>query len=420
MKPTGRPLRLNAAGRSAALATILLLAALSAFGPRPASAGFTETMPASTFMLDVSYTHSWLSESYDNGGNRTTLIKEIERYEPGGGKQGVLIPNVDVQYQILLMQLQYGILDNLSLGIGIPLVLRTRVVPDFGWEEGSYQPQLGRPYSQDDFWSWASSMGQPKPGTWEGNKAVLSDLIVGARLRFSDWIAPVREAGVGLALMVSGAIPTGKQADPENPLAAGTTMWDLHSQGDIGIHLSLDKSFKESLDDRLILGLDLFYEVFLPHTYKSAKGEKNPLLLGYRPYVGHTYTIDPGDFLGFSVQTDVVAVKGPARATWLSGQDEKRAEKLPPLLTVSLRYTFCYLLQSDWESKSDLWDYDQETRWRPGYKNILSGTILLSFLRLGAPLQVYASYRTLRLIPGRNTRAADILAGGIRIPLKFW
>ena len=61
---------------------------------------------------------------YDDTGRLTPLIDEIERYEPGGGWQGTIVPDVLVHYGVLVSQLQYGLLDDLSLGPGTTLVQR--------------------------------------------------------------------------------------------------------------------------------------------------------------------------------------------------------------------------------------------------------------------------------------------------------
>ena len=390
------------------------------WAPSALAAGFTETLPAGTFMLDISYNRSWLSHAYDNSGNFSPLIDKIYRYEPGGGLQGIITPDVSVTYQILVMQLQYGLLDNLSLGIGVPLVLSSTVDPALKWTPGDYQQVLGRPYSEKDFWDWAGSMGQPKPGRWTGNQGTLSDIILGLKYRFTDRFTRFRDAGFAASAMVTGALPTGSPPDPEEILAAGTTSWDLHTQGELGAHLSLDKTFKESLDDRLTLGLDVFYEAFFAHRMVTPRGTIHPLLLNYAPYVGDHYTFDPGDFSGFSFQADVTPYKGPVRASWLSGGDGVRAAAFPPMVAVSLRYTFTYIQQSDWHSASELWDWDHEKLWRPGYKNILNNRLTVSLLRVGAPVQLYLNCRTLTLLPGKNTRAADVLAAGIQVPVKFW
>jgi hypothetical protein len=165
---------------------------------------------------------------------------------------------------MVVTQVQYGILDELSVGIGIPVVLRTTVDPRFSWIAGDYQQQLGRAYSQADFWAWANSMGQPTPTAWVGNQGTLSDIILGARWRWTDRIQSIKGGSFASAIMFSGAIPTSSQADPENLLAAGTTMWDLHTQGDLNFDIAIDYTFKKELDDRLTLGLDIFYDIFLP------------------------------------------------------------------------------------------------------------------------------------------------------------
>jgi len=401
-------------------ASLLLLCMLLLFIPGRAIADLTETLPEKTLLLDVSYMHSWLSKAYDNNWNSTSLIDEIERYEPGGGLQGVLTPDAKVQYSILLMQLNYGILDDLSVGIGIPLVLYSSVSPQFSWDSGDYQPTIGRAYSEQDFWDWAASMGQPKPGDWSGNKGKLSDINLGLRFKWTHRIDAVREAGWASTLTITGALPTGSQKDPEEITSAGTGMWDLHSQGELCFHLAVDKSFEKELDDRLTLGMDFFYEVFFEHDYTSPRGTKNPLLLNQALYIGEEYSINPGDFSGFSFQADITPYKGPARQTWLTRRSGNDPNTLPPVFSFALRYTFVHIQQSDWTSNSVLWDYDQEDNWRPGAKNILYAQLNFAFLRLGAPLIVYAGFRTLSLIPGKNTRSSDVLNVGIRVPMKFW
>lgn len=384
-----------------------------------ASAGFTETLPAKTFMLDVAHNHAWLKNGYDNEGNKTQLIDTYYRYEPGGGLQGIIIPDASVTYDIVVPQLRYGILDYLSVAVAVPIVARSTVKPRLSWVSGDYFWPLGRAYSESDFWTWADSMGQPKPGGWSGNRGVLSDIVLGFRYRFSEHLKTLSKYGIALAMTIFGALPTGRQKDPELVTATGTTSWELNFQGELGIHLSLDKSFK-SLDNRLLIGLDLFYEVFFKHTYDTARGTVNPLISNFQPYVGDTYALDPGDFKGISLQVDVVPWRGPARGNWLTRGSAEKAAKLPPLLTLSFRYTYTHVGQSDWQSNSALWDWEQEKMWRPGYKNRLSFTMLVSLLRVAVPLQIYVSYNNLSWIPGKNVRAADVLSVGVRAPLKFW
>ena len=401
-----------------ASAPLLILALLIL--PCAAFAGFTETLPAGTWLVDIGFVMSDLNSKWDNENKRVPLIDDLKQFEPGAGIQGILKPEARAQLGVLVNQLHYGVFDNWLVGVGIPVLAYTKVDPKFNWEKGDYQWNLGRPYSEEDFWQWAGSMGQPKPEKWEGNKGVLGDIQLGLRYRFTDKSEWFRDKGLAMAVLLMGALPTGSQPDPEEVISAGTTSWDLHANGDLGIHLSMDKFFKESLDDRLTLGFEVFYEALLPHRYTSPTGEISPLMLNFRPFTGKHYTIDGGDFSGFSFQTDVVPFKGPALATWLVKGDTSQAEKLPPLLTLSLRYTFNHLQQTDWNSESPIWDWDRERLWRPGYKNILWGQMVVSLLRVGAPIQPYVAYRNLSWIPGKNARAPDVLMMGTRVLLKFW
>jgi hypothetical protein len=400
--------------RCLARATVLLVLLVGG----PAHARLTQTLPRKTFLLDLAYNYSLVKNAFDDHGRKTQLLDRIQRYEPGGGMQGTIIPDARVTYHVVVPQLQYGITDSLSLGLAVPVVGMTQVEPRLGWEPGDYHWWLGRAYTEEDFWAWAASMGQGKPGTWRGNRGAVSDLVLGLRWRFSDLAPVLGRHGVGLALTLLGALPSGRPRDPEQIVSAGTTSWDLHFQGELGVHLAVDKVL-QSTGSRLTLGLDLFYEAFFRHRYTAPEGKIHPLLLNLRPYVGKTYTIDPGDFLGFMVQAEVVAVKGPIRSSWLTRRTPS-PEALPPLLSLSVGYSFTYLYQSDWRSDSPLWDFTQEKLWRPGFKNRLIFEAVLSFLRLGAPLQLYVQYKNLSWIPGRNCRASDVVGVGLRGPLKFF
>ncbi len=390
--------------------------------PDSAKAGFTETLPEGTFMLEEVFYYSWLNDTWKNDGELGPLINDIERFEPGGGQQGVLSAAADVKFMMLVTKLQYGITDSFSLGIGIPVVLETSIDPNLKWEPGDYQPQLGRPYSEEDFWLWAESFGETKPTKWVGNKGDLSDIVLGLRWRFTDFFHWCKENGFHSALAISGVIPTGKNADPERLVTAGTSMWDLASQGDLTFHLGFDKTFEKELDGRLTIGIEGFYEVFFKRELTAATGTIHPLMLHNAPYVGDTYHVKPGDYSGVSLQIDGVLVKGPALGTWITGGDASKAEKLPPLLTASIQYSFMHQQQTDYDSNSPLWDWDKEEDWRPGYRNPLTFTLLFSFLRVGAPFQLYGTYRTNRLLPGKNCRASQIVNAGIRIPIpiNFW
>lgn len=403
---------MRAAARLIALAVVLL--------PATVWAGFAETLPQGTWLLDMAYLRSELDSKWNNRGQRVPLIDEIKRYEPGAGSQGVLKPDAQATLNIMALQMMYGIFDAWSLGFGVPIMISTVVDPRFSWEEGDYQWGLGRSYSEEDFWVWAGSMGQPKPGRWEGNKGVLGDFQIASRWRFTDSFKSFRDAGVAMALLVGAVIPTGRQPDPEEVVTAGTTSWDFHSNGDLMFHVGVDKYFEKSLDGRLTLAVDVFHEIFLPKTYEAPVGSKNPLMLNFAPFTGKHYTIDGGDFTGYSLQADIVPIKGPALGTWLVKGDAAKAEALPPLLTLNLRYTYIHLMQSDWESDSKIWDWDREKEWRPGYKNMLWGQAVVSLLRVGLPLQPYVNYRNLTWIPSKNCRAPNVYGVGTRLLMKFW
>ncbi|MBM4319115.1 MAG: hypothetical protein FJ125_03945 [Deltaproteobacteria bacterium] len=397
----------------------LLLAPLL-LAPAPARAGFTETLPQGVFLLEGAYYHSTLDRAYDDAGNVRPIIDEIPRYEPGGGKQGVIRPEAEVDFRIMVWLLQYGLLDWLSIGVGVPVVMASEVQPNLGWEPGDHQPALGHPYSEEEFWQWAASMDQPKPGSWSRDEPTLSDVVCGLRYRFSEHLPSLQGSGFAMALHAAYALPTGEPPDPEEVVAAGTTSWDLHSQGELQLHLAAEQTFGESLDGRLTLGLDLFYEAFLEREYTTPTGKKHPLLLNQEDYAGPTYTLDPGDFWGAAVQATVVPWKGPLLATWLSRGGSPAARGFPPLLSLSLLYRHTRIGQSDWNSRSPLWDWQHEMSWRPGYKNILEGRITLSLLRIGAPLQLYLGYRDQQLIGGKNSRPSNVLSAGLQLLARLW
>lgn len=389
--------------------------------PAVSSAGFTETVPKNTFIVDESFVLSWVRGAWDDDGQRAALVDELELYEPGGPLQGILTPDPHVRQMVLINQLQYGLTDWLTIALGVPVVLRSEVDPRFGWTPGEYQSRLGRVYSQDDFWDWAAGMGQVKPGTFDGNHGVLSDLVLGARWRFSDHLPWLSEHGLALSLMLTGVIPTGRAPDPDEVISVGTTLWDLFAQGDLGAHLGLDKTFARELDGRLALGVDVFYEAFLPRTRRAPTGgTDNKLLLNQAPYVGETYRVKPGDWSGAALQVSTVPWQGPSRGSWLTGGDEQKAARLPPLLTLTIGYRFLHMQQTDWSSHAPHWDWKREEDKRPGWRHTLSARASFSFLRLGAPLQVYVSYANSSWLPGKNAIAPDMLTTGVQVPLKFW
>jgi hypothetical protein len=382
----------------------------------------TQVLPQGAFSLDLAYLRTALDKQW--GGNRRamSLIDDIPRYEPGGGLQGILRAKPVAEFDFLLVQALYGVTDSLSLGVSVPILMRSTITTNIAWEPGDYQPQLGRAYSLEDFWSWALSMGQGRvPDRAVDTRFRLADIVLGAKYllpRF-EWM---KANHFRWSTQLNVALPTGTNADPEEAVSVGTNLWELHAAGDVELHLAADKHFfvDEHGVYRLNVGADVFYAFFRPRLYQAGKGLKNPLLNNNAFYVGDTYWIDPGDWVAGTVSVDAVPIIGPTRASIVSGGSFEKAQALPPLLTLSASFTYVSTMQSDWQSGSALWDWDREKVWQPGEKNVFRFTGTVSLLRLGLPLQVYASYRSQDIIPGRFTRPANVFTAGVRAIAKFW
>ena len=398
-----------------ALACLVVLAS-------SAHAAETTTIPQGTFVLDVGYLHSTINKRWDGNRNGRPLIDDLLRYEPGGGLQGTLSAQPNALYQAALFQLGYGITDWLTVALYVPLILATTVETNFKWAPGDFQSQLGRQYSEDDFWQWAGSLGQPRPpAKWVGNRSTFADIIVGLRALVPQ-LGFMKAMGLKFAGTLQVAIPTGRPPDAEEVVAAGTTTFDLHSYGDVEVHLSWDRPFLVDAHDvaRLNVGGDFFFSWYRAKTLVASTGRKNPLLSTYSPYIGDTYVQDPGDWVGGTVSVEGSPFLGPTFATLVSGGKLERAHTFPPLITLMVSYTYVATGQSRWYSNSAIWDYDREKFWQPGDKNIFRFGLTVSLLRVGVPVQLYAQYRAQDLIPGRFTRPANVLSAGARVILKFW
>ncbi len=399
-----------------ALLLALVVCALSA------QAAETTTLPKGTFAIDVSYLHSSINKRWDGKRNGLSLIEDIPRYEPGGGLQGILSANPTALYQGVLFQVTYGITDWLTAALYAPLIVQSTVETHFAWKEGDFQSQLGRRYSEDDFWAWAGSLGQPKPPSrWVGNRNTFADIILGLRAAIPQ-VSFMKTLGLKFAGTLQVALPTGTPPDPEEVVTAGTTAFDLHSYGDVEVHASWDRPFL--IDSygvpRLNLGGDFFFSWFRAKTLVTPTGARNPLLLTYAPYVGPTYVQDPGDWVGATLSVDASPFLGPTYATLVSGRDIEKARAFPPMLTLTVSYSYIAVGQSRWYSESAIWNYDREKLWQPGDKNIFRFGATVSLLRVGVPVQLYAQYRAQDIIPGRFTRASNVITAGARVIVKFW
>lgn len=379
----------------------------------------TSTLPANTFIVDTAYYDTRTRIRWDDTRTARPLLDGIDRYEPGGGLQGTITANPLVKYQLFVPQLQYGLTDDLTLVLAMPTVIKSAIQPRLGWIPGDYQNNLGRSYTEDDFWQWAKSMGQNKPGDWQGNEWKLADMVVGGRYSLSH-LNFFHEHELNAAVSAQVALPTGSNPDPEELVAAGTTVWDLHNYGDFEVHFALEKPWKWEEFTRINFGVDLYYGWMRERTFTTSTGINSPLLMTFAPYVGATYKIDPGDMIGGTVLVEGVPFVGPTLSTWMNQHDPEKSKKWPGLLTLTAAVTYAHLNQTTWSSQSALWNWDHEKLWLPGDKNTIKFNADLSLMRLGLPLMLYAGYRTQEWIPGRNSRATDVLMLGGRIILKFW
>jgi hypothetical protein len=136
--------------------------------------------------------------------------------------------------------------------------------------------------------------------------------------------------------------------------------------------------------------------------------------------VGDKYWIDPGDWLVGTVSVDISPFYGPTEATLVSRGSLENAHALPPMVSLTLSYSYIGTFASNWWSNSPLWEYDREKMWGAGDKHAFRAQLNLSFMRVGLPLQMFLSYRAQDLAPGRNTRAANTFSAGLRLLAKFW
>jgi len=400
-------------------AGLAVCACAVALAARPAVAGYTSTLPQGAFLLDGGWVEADTEVAWGNERQPLPLLQGLDRYEPGGGLQGTITARPFVRYRMVVGQLFYGVTDSVTVAVGVPIITSARIAPNLGWTPGDYQTSLGRSYSEDDFWQWARSMGQPKPAAYDGNHGDPADIVVGARWRLPE-LAWLEALGARAALSTQIALPTGVDPDPEELVAAGTKVWDLHSYADAEFHLSLERQWLWDGVPRLTVGVDGFYGWMRPRTLTTSTGARHPLLLTYAAYVGPTYTLDPGDFRAVGAAIEVVPLVGPTWATLVSGHSLAKARALPPLLTLIAGHTYNSVGQSRFESASAVWSWDREKQWKPGDKNTVRLAAELSLLRMGLPLQLYVSYRNQEWVPGRNTRASNSFVAGARLLLKFW
>lgn len=414
------PVRAALAGTlRSSLRLSLLLVALFAAGP--AAAGTTDTLPAGVWAVDVGYVVALTDKQFDRNGKAVSLIEPIRRYEAGGGLQGVLTARPTVDMRMLVSQLMYGISDRWVVAVAVPTALSTLIEPHLGWTPGDWNSTLGRPYSETDFWEWAGSMGQKKPeAKWVGNVNTMSDMVVASRFRLPE-TAWMERHNVRWSVMLQGALPTGRDPNPEKLIELGTTGWWLHNFGDLELHVAADWRWRDAEGlDRVTVGLEAYYAWLRTQTLKTPTGSENPLLLTYSPYVGATHRVDGGDWQVGRLSLDLAPIVGPTFGTWMTKGSVEAARKFPALITINMMYDFVYLQPTVWTSNDPLWSADRAKYWGQGYKHAFSATVAVSLMRLGAPLQLYVKQRSLDLVAGKNMRPANATTIGVRLIAKFW
>jgi len=410
-------------GRQIALVALRLLAAISLvlLPIRDANAGLGDTLPRGTFMLDGSYVYAKTDSQFDRNGKLISLLPPTKRYEAGGGLQGTIRAKPVLYQQVFVMRLLYGITDRLTAGLANPLSLSTVIHANLDWEPGDYQPALGRPYSETDFWQWAKSMGQDKPASRAvSNENAWGDTVVALRYRLptSAWMD---DHNLSLGVQLQAALPTGREKNPEALLEIGNTAWYLHNYGDAEAHIALDwRPWWTGDVSRLTLSGEIFYAWLRTRTYTASTGVRHPLLLTQSPFVGKTYEINGGDWQVGRMQIEWAPLIGPTFGTWMTQGSVEKARKFPPLLTLMVQYTFVNMQASVWKSDYAIWSVNQAEFWGAGYKHIFAAQATFSLLRLGAPLMLYVRGRTLDLLPGKNMRPANAVTVGARLLVKCW
>jgi hypothetical protein len=368
----------------------------------------TDTLPKGAFLIDMAYTIATTDKQYDGNRKEIPLLEPIERYEAGAGLQGVLRASPTVDMRMLISQLMYGITDKWVLALAVPTSISTTIAPNLGWTPG-------------DFWEWAGSMGQRKPkDVWVGNRWTPADIVIGSRLRLPENAFMERHL-LRWTVMLQGALPTGREVDPEEIIELGTTGWYLHNYGDLELHLAGDWRLRDAEGvDRLTVGVEAWYAWLRTRTYKTPTGSKNPLLMTYAPYVGDTFEVNGGDWQAGRVSVDAVPLIGPTFGTWMTKGSRALALKFPPMLSLNVMYDYVHLSPSRWQSRYPLWSLNQARFWGEGEKHVFTAMATLSLLRVGAPLQFYVKQRSLDIIAGRNMRPANATTFGARLLVKFW
>lgn len=354
-------------------------------------AGYADTPGKGTFVLDVNYRYAYTKHRLNQERELVNLNDDIVMYDPAGTPLGTISVPAYHYDKVLLTQAFYGFTDKFAAGVVMPYFLESRTELNLTWKPGAYAADLGRPYSGDDFWQFAGSMGQARPRDFYASNR-LGDIVLGGIYGLKK----TRRWQTSLLGFVSTR--TGTKANPEVLGATGTTGFELQSNGDVGLHVLGDYFF----NPRISAGGEVFYEGFFPRRMQSAAGAVNPLLLYEGRYNGGGYVVIPGDWVGAATGVQFTLLRGTAKPSWITKGNPAMQKTLPPLLTVrpSLKYTRFF--GNRYRSSSAHFDRTQNAQNRSADRFTFEFSVATNFLRYGVPLGPYYQYHTQELVRGRN------------------
>ncbi len=373
-----------------------------------AHAGLADTPPQGAVIFETRYQNTATQGRYDGSGKLVDLADPVERYAPTGEFQGkILVPGVH-EAEVAINTLAVGVTDWFSVAVVWPFLISQKTDLNLGWESGDFIPEFNRQMTEDDFWDWAGSLGQPKPPNWSAY-GTPGDVLLAVLVNV------YRQPWSQITAFAFGNTFTATQANPEILGSVGTSGFDFITNGDIGLHLTSDWRLPDSILDRFTLSFDLFYEHYLPRTFPSPVGKYNPLIVDYAPYIGPTYKVTRGDIYGAGCTIRFDMLRGPDEPSWLTKTNPEFQKALPSLFGVQIGYTHVRAFDTDYDSLSKVWDSDQEEDNEALFKHNFKFSGQLSLLRYGVPVDLTGGYVTQTLIAGENFRPVNGFEVGIRL-----
>ena len=393
--------------------TLFAALALSTLHAPSAHAGWADTLPKHGVIIETGYSERVIATQFSGHGKDEPLA-DFDMYAPTGEYLGTIVAPARAVTTTWLVKTAVGITDRFTFAVAVPIISERLTRLNLDWTEGDFSNDLGRPYSEDDFWQWANSMGQPTPTDWESD-VTLSDIALAGFYNF------FKNKNLTFSLLGLVNTRTGEEADVEVLGSYGTTFYELGVAGDLGVHALFDFKFPETLFDRVTLSAEVFYEYFFERKFKASQGIENPLVLNDAPFIGDSYRIKPGDYYGYGIGIDVGLIKGSDRPSWLTRSDPEFQKFLPPLLSVGVSMHNLYSLRAKFHSESEQWDDEQEADGlnKEQRRFTFAGKVTVSLLRYGLPLDIFATYMNQDLIKGKNFRPITGFELGFRIYYSF-